>query len=62
MKYIIDKENRPVYLQIYRQIRDDIIAENYQDEYDNYFAIISKNVFMNTVMNKKTSGKISLGI
>lgn len=29
MKYIIDKENRPVYLQLYRQIRDDIIAENY---------------------------------
>ena len=29
MKYIVDKENRPVYLQIYRQIRDDIIAENY---------------------------------
>jgi hypothetical protein len=45
------------------QLREtlDIIAENYQDEYDNYFAIISKNVFMNTVMNKKTSGKISLG-
>ena len=29
MKYIIDKEKRPVYLQIYKQIRDDIIAENY---------------------------------
>ncbi len=29
MKYIIDKENRPVYLQLYRQLRDDIIAENY---------------------------------
>ena len=25
MKYIIDKENRPVYLQIYKQLRDDII-------------------------------------
>ncbi len=29
MKYIIDKEKRPVYLQLYRQIRDDIICENY---------------------------------
>ena len=29
MKYLIDKQNRPVYLQLYRQIRDDIIAENY---------------------------------
>ena len=29
MKYIIDKENRPVYLQLYKQIRDDIISENY---------------------------------
>lgn len=29
MKYIIDKENRPVYMQLYKQIRDDIIAENY---------------------------------
>ncbi len=29
MKYIIDKEKRPVYLQLYKQIRDDIIAENY---------------------------------
>ncbi len=25
MKYVIDKENRPVYLQIYKQLRDDII-------------------------------------
>ena len=29
MKYIIDNKNRPVYLQLYKQIRDDIIAENY---------------------------------
>ena len=29
MKYRIDKEDRPVYLQLYKQIRDDIIAENY---------------------------------
>ena len=25
MKYIIDKDKRPVYLQLYKQIRDDII-------------------------------------
>lgn len=29
MRYVIDKEKRPVYLQLYKQIRDDIIAENY---------------------------------
>lgn len=29
MRYIIDKENRPVYLQLYKKIRDDIILENY---------------------------------
>lgn len=29
MKYIIDKKHRPVYLQLYQMIRDDIIAENY---------------------------------
>lgn len=29
MKYIIDKNKRPIYLQLYNQIRDDIIAENY---------------------------------
>ena len=29
MKYTIDKENRPIYLQLYKQIRNDIIAENY---------------------------------
>jgi len=29
MRYIIDKKQRPFYLQLYRQIRDDIIAENY---------------------------------
>ena len=29
MKYTVNKDNRPVYLQIYKQIRDDIIAENY---------------------------------
>lgn len=40
----------------------DIISENYEDEYNGYFATISKGVFMNTVMNKKVSGKISFGI
>ena len=29
MKYRIEKERRPVYLQLYKQIREDIIAENY---------------------------------
>ena len=40
----------------------ELITENYEDEYNGYFAIISKDVFMNTVMNKKVSGKISLGV
>ena len=26
MKYTVDRENRPVYLQLYRQLRDDIIG------------------------------------
>ena len=29
MKYLIDREKRPAYLQLYNQIRDDILAENY---------------------------------
>ena len=29
MKYIVDKTSHPVYLQLYKQIRNDIIAENY---------------------------------
>ena len=29
MRYIIDKSKGPVYLQLYRQIREDIIRENY---------------------------------
>lgn len=37
-----------------------IISENYDDECNGSFAAISKEVFMNTVMNKKVSGKISL--
>ena len=40
----------------------DLIKENYTDEYKDYFATISKGVFMNTVMNKKTSGKINLDV
>lgn len=40
----------------------EIITENYEEEYNDYFAIISKDVFLNTVMNKKISGKISLGV
>lgn len=39
----------------------DIIAENYEDTHEDYFAAMSKNVFVNTVMSKKVSGKISLG-
>lgn len=30
MKYTVDKENRPVYLQLYRQLRDDIINGIYK--------------------------------
>lgn len=29
MKYLIDKRKRPAYLQLYQQLRDDIVAENY---------------------------------
>ena len=29
MKYVIDKEKRPVYLQLYSMIRDDIVNEIY---------------------------------
>ena len=29
MKYLIDRKKRPAYLQLYNQIRDDILAENY---------------------------------
>ena len=36
----------------------ELITENYEDEYNGYFAIISKGAFMNTVMIKKVSGKI----
>ena len=37
------------------------IANNYENEYNNYFAVISKEVFINTVMNPKISCKISIG-
>ena len=40
----------------------ELITKNYEKEYNDYFAVISKGVFMNTVMNKKVSGKISLGM
>lgn len=40
----------------------DLINKNYEDEYNGYFALISKDVFINTVMNKHVSGKISLGV
>lgn len=29
MNYMIDKGNRPVYLQLYKQLREDIVGENY---------------------------------
>lgn len=38
----------------------ELITENYEDEYNGYFAIISKGVFMNMVMNKKKSGRITI--
>lgn len=40
----------------------DIITENYGEKYGNYFAAMAKDVFINMVMSKKTSGKISLGV
>ena len=40
----------------------DFILKNYEKMYSDYFAIISKNVFIDTIMNGKTSGKISLGV
>ena len=38
----------------------ELIAEKYKEEYNGYFAAISKNVFINTVMHRKETGKISL--
>lgn len=40
----------------------EFVSQNYEDEYCGYFAAISKGTFLNTVMNKKVSGKISLGV
>ncbi len=39
-----------------------LINECYEEMHNGYFAIISKEVFMNTVMNKRTSGKITLEV
>lgn len=39
----------------------DEILKNYEASYNGYFSAVSKDVFMNTVMNKKVSGKISIG-
>lgn len=36
------------------------LADNYKKEYVGYFAAISKDVFINTVVNEKVLGKISL--
>lgn len=45
------------------QLREtlEFINENYSSEYIDCFAAISKSVFMDIVMNKKETGKISLG-
>ncbi len=39
-----------------------LISENYADEHNGYFAAIEKGVFMDTVMRKKVSGKICIGV
>lgn len=45
------------------QLREtlDIILQNYKNEYNGYLAALSRGVFIDTVMHKKVSGKISLG-
>ena len=40
----------------------DFITQNYSDKFNDYFAAITKGMFVNTLMNKKISGKISLGV
>ena len=40
----------------------ELITQNYSDKYNDYFAAISKGVFVNTLMNKTVLGKISLGV
>lgn len=44
------------------QLREtlDLIEENYSEEYEGYFAALSKDVFADMVMRKKVSGKISV--
>ena len=46
------------------QLREtlEFITKNYENERNDYFAAISKNIFMSIIMNKKESGKISLGV
>lgn len=46
------------------QLREtlDFVLTNYKNRYTTYFAAISKNVFVKTVMNKTGSGKISLEV
>ncbi len=40
----------------------EILTWAYEAEYNSYFAVISKRTFMNTIMAKKVSGKISLEV
>lgn len=44
------------------QLKDTLnfITKHYEELYNNYFAIISKEMFMKIVMNQEISGKISL--
>lgn len=46
------------------QLREtlELITKNYENEHNDYFAAISKKIFMSIVMNKKESGRISLGV
>ena len=46
------------------QLREvlDRIAESFEDEYNGYFAAISQEALVNTVLNIKIEGKISLDI
>lgn len=40
----------------------ELIIENYGNEYNDYFAVILKDVFAKMVLNKRTGGKISLSM
>lgn len=44
------------------QLREclEIIYEEYNDEYSDYFAAISKGVFINTIFNNKQTGEINI--